>query len=111
VLAVALGALIKVGSEGARTGAYLRERTFAHWTAMNVMAEYRAGLASLAEGTRRGSAAMARREWYWLARTQRVRPEVLGQRLDALWRVSVAVHADERREGEPLARLVGYLER
>lgn len=44
VLAVALGSLIKGGSDHARNTQYLRERTLAHWVGQNLLAEYEAGL-------------------------------------------------------------------
>ncbi|MFO7808537.1 type II secretion system minor pseudopilin GspI, partial [Guyparkeria sp.] len=40
VLAVALGALIKAGSEHARNTAYLQERALAGWVAGNLVADY-----------------------------------------------------------------------
>ncbi|MFZ2289974.1 MAG: type II secretion system minor pseudopilin GspI [Halopseudomonas yangmingensis] len=50
VLTVALGALIKAGSDHARNTQYLRERTLAHWAGQNLLAEYEAGLRPASAG-------------------------------------------------------------
>ena len=109
VLGVALAALIKVGSETARNAAYLRDRTYAHWVAMNVLAEARAGLLPLRAGVRRGSEELLGREWFWSLEMRQVRPSVLGQRLQALWRLQIGVYDAPAAQGRPLLRLEGYL--
>jgi len=39
ILAVALAATIKVSAENAENARYLRDKTLAHWVAMNVLTE------------------------------------------------------------------------
>lgn len=109
VLGVALAALIKVGSQHADNSAYLRDRTHAHWVAMNVMAGLRGGLSEPAVGTRQGGLFMADREWFWRTRIQSVRPSVMGRQLDPLLRVDIAVYAEASRDGEALTSLIGYM--
>lgn len=109
ILAVALAALIKVGSETASNAVYLRDRTHAHWTASNILSLYRTGERQPSASVERGSAFLAEREWFWETRAEKISPQVLGQQLEAIWRVRVAVYGDARRSGEPLAQLAAYL--
>jgi general secretion pathway protein I len=109
IIGVALAALVKIGSDNARGAVYLRDRSDAHWVAMNVMAQVRAGLLEPAAGTRRGSEFLAEHEWYWEVAMAQVRPQVLGRTLEPVWRIEVAVRIEADDTGQPLARLVGYL--
>lgn len=108
ILAVALGALVKIGSDNARTAAYLRDRTHAHWVAMNVMGRVRAGLLDAAAGDRRGAELVGEREWFWALAARQVQPQVLGSTLAPVWRIEVAVR-DTPDDAQPLASLVGYV--
>ncbi|MFN3579299.1 MAG: type II secretion system minor pseudopilin GspI [Pseudomonas sp.] len=58
ILAVALAALIKGGSDHSRNTLYLQERTLAHWAGQNVLAEYEAGMRPVAQGNRSGDVEM-----------------------------------------------------
>jgi general secretion pathway protein I len=58
VLAVALGALVKAGSDHARNTAYLQERTLAHWAGSNLLAEYESGMRPAADGELNGETGM-----------------------------------------------------
>ncbi|MBK1672917.1 type II secretion system protein GspI [Ectothiorhodospira shaposhnikovii] len=109
VLAVALGAVIKLGSDNARIAAELRDRTHAHWVASNVMARYRAGLEVPAESVVRGSSMMAEREWYWEARLDPAMLDVGGFELGPVPRIEISVRDRDDPDTSPLARLVGYL--
>lgn len=109
ILGVALAALVRVGGDSARTAVYLRDRSDAHWAAMNVMTRLRTGMLEPAAGTRRGSEVLGDREWFWEVAMQQVRPQVLGTTLQPVWRASVEVRGDADDEGQPLASLVGYL--
>lgn len=69
VVAIALGALLTAGSQSARTGAHLRDKTIAMWVASNLTAEVGLGGAPPV-GEIRGKAMMAGRTWYWIRRTE-----------------------------------------
>lgn len=58
VLAVALGALVKAGSDHARNTAYLQERTLAHWAGSNLLAEYESGMRPATDGELNGETGM-----------------------------------------------------
>ncbi|ONM45261.1 type II secretion system protein GspI [Halopseudomonas pachastrellae] len=58
ILAVALAALVKAGSDHARNSAYLQERTLAHWAGSNLLAEYQSGMRPASDGDLRGDTTM-----------------------------------------------------
>ncbi len=65
VLAIALGAIIQSVAANTSNAAYLRDRTFAHWVAMNRVAEMQVRNEWPAKGTDRGTEQMANFEWNW----------------------------------------------
>jgi general secretion pathway protein I len=109
ILAVALGALIKAASDNAANAAYLRDRTYAHWVALNQVARYQVGLEAPHGGTRRGVSEMAGRQWYWQARFDNEDVSVEGIVLEGLLRLDVEVRDRDDADATPLARVSGYL--
>lgn len=65
VLAISLGALIKIAAESANNVGYLRDRTLAAWVANNKVNETLLSRAWPAPGLSQGTAAMAGRQWRW----------------------------------------------
>lgn len=65
VLAMALSAVLSTTGNMANQTRVLEEKTFAHWVAMNRMAEIHAEGAWLRVGKQTGVAEMASREWRW----------------------------------------------
>lgn len=102
VLALALGAAVKAVSVSIDNTAYLRDKSFAHWVAMNKVAEARIARQWPEPGETRGVALMGRSDWYWTLRVSTTGDADV-RRLD----VSVAA----RERGQPLEQLVAYLGR
>ena len=70
VLALALAAGIKAAGSNIDNSAYLRNRTLAHWVAMNKLTEMQVFNKFPATGTtERGSLLLAGSEWYWTVQT------------------------------------------
>ncbi len=67
VVAIALGAIIKGASDNAATAGWLRDRTLAHFVAMNQVAELQLAQSWPAPGKRHGDVELAHREWRWQA--------------------------------------------
>ena len=65
VIAIALSALVKVSSENTTNMAYMRDKTLAHWVAMNKAAELHVGKVWATTGDSNGVSEMANREWNW----------------------------------------------
>ncbi len=99
VLAIGLAAVMKVSIENAENARYLRDKTLAHWVAMNVLTEIqiREESPKLDEGT----AMMAAREWVWVLKVSETMDKDL-RRLD------IEVYYNSKEE-EPIAILVGFM--
>ncbi|MBI3776218.1 MAG: type II secretion system minor pseudopilin GspI [Gammaproteobacteria bacterium] len=70
VLALALAAGIKAAGSNIDNAAYLRDRTLAHWVAMNKLTEMQVFNKFPTTGTtERGSLLVAGSEWYWTVQT------------------------------------------
>ncbi|KHD05361.1 hypothetical protein PN36_31975 [Candidatus Thiomargarita nelsonii] len=94
ILAIALAAAMKVSIENAENASYLRDKTLAHWVAMNVLTEIQVRGEWPAQ--KKGRAMMAEREWYW---TVKVTVD------DELRRLEVQVHENE----SAVVSLVGFV--
>ena len=101
ILAIALAALIKVSSEYTDNMRYLRDRTLAHWVAMNVLTQVRVYQQWPEVGKQQGKMMMAERQWFWqLTVSETVDTE--------LRRLEVQV-SDQEQMTAPLAILVGFV--
>ena len=65
VISIALAAVLKAASEGAGSARYLRDKTFAHWVAMNTITEVRVRGEWPSPGRKEGEATMGSRDWHW----------------------------------------------
>ncbi len=65
VVAIALGALVTAAGMQTRNDAYLQDKTFAHWVAMNRAAEMQLDGNAIRVGETSGSEQMAQRTWFW----------------------------------------------
>lgn len=66
ILAIALGAIIKTMSSNAYNAIYLRDRTLAHWVAMNKVTELQISPTWPSPGKTDGHSLMGSREWFWV---------------------------------------------
>lgn len=101
ILAITLSAIIKTTAENAENVRYLRDRTLAHWVAMNVLTDIRVRKEWSPLGKREGTAMMANREWFWILHTENTLDEELR-------RVTIEVRSTPTMQ-EPLAVLVGFI--
>ena len=65
VVAIALSALVKSSGVNTSNMQYLRDKTFAHWVAMNKATELRVNQIWASPGRSNGTTEMASREWHW----------------------------------------------
>lgn len=104
ILAIALGALVKGGGANAANAAHLRDKSLAHWVAMNRVAEVQLEPGWPGIATTRGTAGMAGREWQWVAR--------VSDTFDGdVRRLEVEVGEAGREEFTPLEKLIAFLPR
>ncbi len=101
ILAVGLSAVIKTTTANAENTRYLRDKTLAHWVAMNVLTEVQVRGEWPAVGKKDDTAMMADREWFWVMKTSKTVDKEL-RRLD----IQVFY---QRKVEEPIAVLVGFV--
>lgn len=102
VVAIALSAIINTAGGNARNAIYLRDRTFAHWVAVDILTEYQVLGEWPADGSGNGSEEMAEQEWLWDMRVEQTPDAYVKQ-------VTVSVrHAES---DQSLASVSGYLGR
>lgn len=108
ILAVALAALIKGGSDHSRNTLYLQERTLAHWAGQNVLAEYESGMRPIAEGNRSGDAIMGPFRYGYRVDITDYVPDAPVP-LPAVKRIDVTLWLFERGEQEQRALVSGFM--
>lgn len=100
VLAISLGAVIRVASHSTATVSQLRERTLAAWVASNAINELLLSASWPPPGNRQGSELMAGQAWYW-------QMQVVNTDDPELRRLEVSVSPTE--QGESAATLVAFI--
>jgi general secretion pathway protein I len=104
IIAVTLGAIIRATGLGAANETYLRDKTFAHWVAMNRMAEIESSRIYPPLGRKTGKEEMAGREWYWTT-------EVKNTPDEDMRRVEIRIRQERRRSAPTITELVGFVTR
>ncbi len=104
ILALALSAAIRAAGSYAGNQAYLQERTLAHWVARNALTELQLEPRWPGIGRRSGDARMAGQQFEW-------RADIAQSPDEDLRRVEVSVWMGADTEREPLAGLIGFVER
>lgn len=103
VIALALAAATTAVSGNIRNASGLQQRTYAHWVAMNKLAEMQLVKQWPSTKTTKGSSLMARQEWYWSTKVTKT-PDGF----DLIRKVDVMVRLDEDDES-PLVTLTGFI--
>ena len=103
IMAIAVAAVVAAVSGNVSNAAYLRDRTLAHWVAMNKVAELQVNGEWPSPGTQHGKSLMAAQEWSWEV-TVSTTDDADVRRLD------VDVYADKDHK-DSLASMVAYVGR
>jgi general secretion pathway protein I len=100
---VALGMLgvIEAVTQTARNGTYLRDKTLAHWIAMNVVTEQRLQTAPPAIAETSDDVDFAGQRWHWTMR-------VTQTEVSSLRRMDVSVRPADAADGTELATVTGF---
>ena len=104
VIAIALAAVIRSTGLNVANAAYLRDKTFAHWVAMNQMAELQIERAYPPIGKKSGREEMAGRDWFW-TREVKQSPD------KDIRRVEIRVSMEEKQDSATLTELTGFFTR
>lgn len=104
VIAIALAAIIRSTGLNVANAAYLRDKTFAHWVAMNQMADLQIKRTYPPIGKKSGREEMAGRDWFW-TREVKQSPD------KDIRRVEIRVRMEEKKDGPALTELTGFFTR
>lgn len=100
IIAISLGAVLSTSGSQASSAAYLKEKTIAHWVALNEMTQVQIEKNIRETGSRDGSTKMAGVEWYW---TRTITKTIY----EGVFEIEYKVYLDKKRENS-LTRLAGY---
>lgn len=101
IISLSLGALISTSGSQASSAAYLKQKSIAHWVAMNEITQLQVEKTWLGKGDTKGSTEMAGAEWFWTRSVIETEDENAVQ-------VEFRIYLDESREYS-LTRLIGHL--
>ena len=101
IISLSLGALISTSGSHANSAGYLKQKTLAHWVAMNEITQLQVEKAFPGKGDTKGSTPMAGTEWFWTRTVIETEDENARQ-------VEFNIYLDEDREYS-ITRLIGHL--
>ena len=102
VLGLALAALIRTSGGASANTAWMQDKTFAHWVAMNQLTEMQINKDWPKPGQKKDTTEMVDREWEWEATISNTAdPE--------LRRVDIRIWRADSSEDEHLTLLTGFL--
>jgi general secretion pathway protein I len=98
-----MAALIHGAGQHVANQAYLQERSFAHWVAMNRLAEVQVQKEPLPTGRSEGSETMGGRDWRWAMEVEKT-PDT------NILRIHIEVRPEQEVHDSSYAQLIGYRE-
>lgn len=101
IIAISLGTIMSASGTQARQTAYLKQKTLAHWVAMNEMTQLQLDAEWPSFGEKKGSSKMVNTEWFWLRTTKKIED-------DDARKVEFKVFSDKNRT-QNLTLLIGYV--
>jgi general secretion pathway protein I len=101
IVALGMMGVIEAVTQSARNGTYLREKTLAHWVAMNIVTERRLAAAPPDIGKTSDEVELAGVRWKWeLVTTQ--------TQVESMRRMDVSVRLASSADGTALANVSGF---
>jgi general secretion pathway protein I len=102
VVTIALAGGIHAMGSQVEQMTYVRDKTFAHWVALNRIAELRILSAWPDVDESEGDVEMAGRKWYWRQKVSQLTDEDMRQ-------VEIAVALEEDDDADPVVTVTGFL--
>lgn len=103
IIAISLGALLQASGTQASSVTYLKQKTLAHWVAVNELTQVRIEKDFPDIGDKKGSTTMANHEWHWIRTTKKTEDKDARQ-------VTFQLYSDEDYTNN-LSSLTGYANR
>jgi len=101
IIAISLGALLSTSGTQAYSATYLKQKTLAHWVALNELAQLSTENTFPDTGESKGSTSMANHDWYWTRKTTKLADS--NNRREVVF----TIYLDEQRK-QNLTSLTGY---
>ena len=101
IIAIALGALLSTSGSQASSAGYLKQKTIAHWVALNELTRSQLANDWPDLGDKKDSSMMAGVEWFWTRTVKATEDENARQ-------VEYRIYLDEDRK-HSITSLIGYL--
>ncbi len=103
IIAIALTAILSTSASQTNNASYLKQKTLAHWVALNEITELRIKKIFPDLGDKKGSTDMANHTWYWIRTTKATEDKDSRQ-------VKLTVYAN-RDYTRNLTHLIAYVSR
>jgi general secretion pathway protein I len=103
IIAISLTTLLSTSGTQANSVTVLKQKTLAHWVALNELTEIRTENQFPDIGDKKGSTEMANHEWYWIRTTKKTENEDARE-------VTFTMYADKDYQ-QNLTSLIGYATR
>ena len=110
IIAIALAALMRASGDHTYSTTYLKQKTLAHYVAMNELAKLQIEKKWPSTGETKKSTEMADHEWYWTLNVEKVINPLTGQPTNDFLEVNFTVYLDEDRKNN-LTSLTSYIAR
>lgn len=101
IIAISMSAALSTSGSQARSAGYLKQKTIAHWVAMNEMTQFQIAKSITTTGKTDGDTKMAGLTWYW---TRKVTPLELYK---GIYEIKYKVYSDKNRKNS-LTTLTSY---
>jgi general secretion pathway protein I len=101
IVAFGMLAAIEAVNQSARNGTYLRDKTLAHWIALNVVTERRLAESPPDVAESEGKVDYGGEQWRWSMK-------VTQTQVESMRRMDVSVRKESAREGSSLATVSGF---
>jgi len=103
IIAISLSALLSTSGTQANSAGYLKQKTLAHWVAVNELTQIRISQAFPDIGDKKGETTMANKDWYWTRTTKKTEDENARQ-------ITFTLYSDKERT-KNITSLIGYANR
>lgn len=108
IIAIAMGTLVKTAGNHTHSVVLLKQKTLAHYVAMNEITKLQVASEWPATGKKDDASKLADNEWFWSREIEAVIDPLTGKPSDKLRQVKLTVYASAERK-KNLNKLIAYI--
>lgn len=108
LIAIAMGTLVKTAGNHTHSVVLLKQKTLAHYVAMNEITKLQVTDEWPSTGKKNDSSKMADHEWFWTREIEAVLDPITGKPSDKLRQVTLTVFASAERK-QNMNKLIAYI--